>query len=379
MVRVVCSLAVLLVLVPGCSQQPSNVGDDKDSTSKQAASAQSGVSATDNAKSNVADDTASNITEPDAETQSTPESKVDASEVAEDEEMRAAIFVLLTGMGGEASVERRAASNELDELGEKGIRYVVLGLSEGSNQQKVGAATYLIGRVSPRDSAAAEALIKALSADDAALRHAALQAVEKLAKEQLRAAVQALVAYAQNPTEAETYRSRAIRAITKLEQLGRPATKSLIELAGNSESMVVRRACLFAIAKVASREVAEDFYQTQLQSAESADLRRLAAKWLAGVAGAEESLELLTNALSDSDESVRLEAVDSLVEIGKPALPWLIKALESGDVRTRRHAALAVGKLGLLANEAVPALRARLKDPDQQVRELAGAALKALD
>ena len=74
-----------------------------------------------------------------------------------------------------------------------------------------------------------------------------------------------------------------------------------------------------------------------------------------------------------------MEAVNSLVEIGKPALPALIKALESPDVQTRRHAALTVGKLGLLAEPAVPALKARLNDPDEQVRELAGAALKMLD
>jgi len=82
--------------------------------------------------------------------------------------------------------------------------------------------------------------------------------------------------------------------------------------------------------------------------------------------------------MNDADESVRLEAVNSLVALGKPSIPGLVKALKSPDVRTRRHATLALGKLGLMAADAAPALRTCLDDPDQEVRDLATAALKVL-
>ena len=117
----------------------------------------------------------------------------------------------------------------------------------------------------------------------------------------------------------------------------------------------------------------------RLGSDATADLRRLAAKWIEGVTKSERSLECLVAALGDDDESVRLTAVDTLVAIGRPALPQLIKALSSSDVLIRRHAVLTVGKLGVLGTEAVPALRRRLDDPDKQVRDLAKAALEVLE
>jgi len=285
----------------------------------------------------------------------------------------------LAQMGSEATIERRAASEALDELVEPGMPAVVRALREGDIQQKRGAATYLIGRVSPRDEAAKSALIESLSADDESLRHAALQAVEKMSEEQLVNALPQLVDLAENRDETEAYRSRAIRAITKLGAAGRSATDVLEQLAQNhDESLDVRRACFYGILKSAPGEVAEQFFRTQLEQNETAELRRLAAQWLARVANSTESLDSLVAGLKDAERSVRMEAVDSLVDIGKPSLPALIRALESPDVQTRRHATLAIGKLGMLATDAVPALTPLLNDPDEQVRKLAAAVLESL-
>ncbi len=309
-----------------------------------------------------------------APTESRVESEVPAA--ARDVETDAAVLELLEQMASDATIERRAASEALDELGEAGMPSIVLGLRTGSKTQKRGAATYLVGRVSPRDAETVPALIDALATDDKVLRHAALQAVEKVSPEQLAQALPALIQFAQDSTEEAVYRSRAIRAITKLQRQGESATTELIQLARAEPSVSVRRACFFAIFKVAPKQAAEQFFQEQLKDDKTADLRRLAAKWLARVVRTDQSLACLVDALNDTDESVRLQAVDSLVAVGKPALPVLIKALESSDVETRRHATLAIGKLGLLAASAIPALKARLDDSDQQVRELAKAALK---
>ena len=385
MMRIVSSLTVVLVLLAGCSQQPSTSDDSKNGPAAQSVTEQPadqqrvGDGATEppgQASGMVvgSEDAGSSAAEPQPELIT----DTDTEAVPDDPEMRAAVLKILEAMGSEAAVERRAASDELAALGEAGIPFVVLGLREGNALQKRGAATYLIGRVSPRDVPAAAALIEALAADDEALRRAALQAVEKLPEQQLIDALPALILFAENQAVAETYRSRAIRAITKLGAGGEPAVKNLIQLARNDESINVRRACFFAIVKVAPTKVADEFCQSQLANDRTADLRRLAAKWLVSVANSEASLECLVNAMNDADESVRLEAVNSLVALGKPSIPGLIKALKSPDVRTRRHATLAIGKLGLMAADAAPALRACLDDPDPEVRDLAAAALKVL-
>ncbi|MFW6170684.1 MAG: HEAT repeat domain-containing protein [Planctomycetota bacterium] len=323
----------------------------------------------------VKDDTeAQNPSEPKSEVASGP------SRGSDDAEMRDAVFKWLEQMSSEAASERREASQGLDGLGQAAMPLVVSALRDGSVARKRGAAIYLIGRVSPRDEAAAAALIEALSADDAVLRHAALQGVEKLGPPQLAEALPLLLALAQNQEESEAYRSRAIRAMTKLGSAAESATNQLMQLAGNDRAPLrVRRAALFSLVEVAPNEVAEEFFRSQLKNNAVPDLRRLAAKWLANVAASDTALEGLVMGLNDPVKAVRLRAVDSLVAIGKPSLPVLIEALESSDVQTRRYATLAVGKLGLLAAEAVPALRSRLSDPDKQVRELAQRVLERLD
>jgi HEAT repeat protein len=381
MLRLVSPLTVVLILLAGCSQQPSTSDDAKEGPAAQSVTEQPADQSTVDDGTTKPPGQASEMVVgsegAESAAESKPERKIDTEAVPDDPEMRAAVLKSLEAMGSEAAVERRAASDDLAALGEAGIPFVVLGLREGNALQKRGAATYLIGRVSPRDVSAAAALIEALAADDEALRRAALQAVEKLPEQQLIDALPALIRFAENQAEAEAYRSRAIRAIAKLGSRGE-SVKNLIELARNDPSMNVRRACFSAIVKVAPTKVADEFFQTQLANDRTADLRRLAAKWLVSVANSEASLECLVSAMNDADESVRLEAVNSLVALGKPSIPGLIKALKSPDVRTRRHATLALGKLGLMAADAAPALRTCLNDPDQEVRELAAAALKVL-
>ncbi len=153
---------------------------------------------------------------------------------------------------------------------------------------------------------------------------------------------------------------------------------TLVELAQSGDELNLRRASYFAIVKVAPPQVAEAFFQKQLKSNAPADLRRLAAKWLGTVAQDEEALTSLIGAFDDADESVRLEAVNALVAIGRPSVPALIKALDSSNVTVRRHAVLTLGKLGVFASQAVPALNARLTDSDPQVRQLAAEALKLI-
>ena len=86
-----------------------------------------------------------------------------------------------------------------------------------------------------------------------------------------------------------------------------------------------------------------------------------------------EDLKQVSRKFSD-DSQVHQNAIESLVDLGKPAVPALIQALQDQDVR--RRVALALGKIGSV--DAVPALIQALQDKDINVRASATRALKEI-
>jgi HEAT repeat protein len=70
----------------------------------------------------------------------------------------------------------------------------------------------------------------------------------------------------------------------------------------------------------------------------------------------------------------RQEAVKSLVNIGKPAVTSLIKALKHQQPQVRAHAANALSQMGDNAAPALPVLSQALRDEDKRVRTEAALA-----
>ena len=81
---------------------------------------------------------------------------------------------------------------------------------------------------------------------------------------------------------------------------------------------------------------------------------------------------LITN-LSSSDEILRIHSRESLVKIGKPAVPQLVGALMRGSHWLRWEAAKTLGQIG--DPTAAPALVEALKDEEFDVQWLAAAGL----
>ena len=82
--------------------------------------------------------------------------------------------------------------------------------------------------------------------------------------------------------------------------------------------------------------------------------------------------------LSNEDPSVLNKVFESLVNIGKPAVPILIDALVEGDSEVRISVCHALGELGSSAVEAIPALRQALNDQYYDVSDAAAAALESI-
>lgn len=86
----------------------------------------------------------------------------------------------------------------------------------------------------------------------------------------------------------------------------------------------------------------------------------------------------LLAALDDQDPTVYAEVAYALGQIGRAAVPGLLSALRSSDRARRISAAWTLGRIGPDAIEAVPTLNELAEIPDQQLSQMAMAALKKI-
>lgn len=82
----------------------------------------------------------------------------------------------------------------------------------------------------------------------------------------------------------------------------------------------------------------------------------------------QERIASLIEQLKDVDRRVSHDAYKALVEIGEPAVPELIKALDNESFSVRQYAVFALGKIGEPAEVILPALLRMLNDNSQDVR-----------
>jgi HEAT repeats len=91
---------------------------------------------------------------------------------------------------------------------------------------------------------------------------------------------------------------------------------------------------------------------------------------------------VLRECARDPDRNVRWPAIYLLDYSGlrtQPALDLLVEALEDSDIEVRLKATGALARWGPMARQAAPALTARLQDPEVQVADHADLALWAVD
>jgi HEAT repeat protein len=97
---------------------------------------------------------------------------------------------------------------------------------------------------------------------------------------------------------------------------------------------------------------------------------------------AREAMPAVKMAVTTGDAETRVAACYVVLSIGPefagPAIPGLIESLTADDPRVRRTAAEVLGKLGSVAEAAVPALRRALEDEDQEVRINASEAILSI-
>jgi HEAT repeat protein len=111
-----------------------------------------------------------------------------------------------------------------------------------------------------------------------------------------------------------------------------------------------------------------------------------AADILRGLAwDAEAAIPALVAGFDDPDPAVRPYCVHALIDIGyalkdraAAAVPALTALLRDENAEIRCLAAHALGAIGRAAASSSEELRLRLNDPDEETREVAAAALRAI-
>jgi HEAT repeat protein len=87
------------------------------------------------------------------------------------------------------------------------------------------------------------------------------------------------------------------------------------------------------------------------------------------------AIPLLKGLFHQQDVMLRYAAAEVLAFIGDAAIPALLQALKSSDVRARYHAAYSLGRIGPRQSEILPALIQVLHDEERAVRRSAIRAL----
>ena len=107
-------------------------------------------------------------------------------------------------------------------------------------------------------------------------------------------------------------------------------------------------------------------------------LQQINADWHQ-MAEAQAFLPQLVDGLRDQ-AAYKEAALDALRLIGRPALPYLMDGLTTGDRVIREETAHLIGALGSAAGTAIPALRERVvRDDNRWVREAALAAIERIE
>ncbi len=122
-------------------------------------------------------------------------------------------------------------------------------------------------------------------------------------------------------------------------------------------------------------------YIQQLNDKNQQDnVRENAAEQLGNINDAnEETITTLINCFPDKNPFLIGKAVNALTNIGKPAVVYLIPALQNEDESIRWGASIVFSKLGKNINEALPYLIEALKDKNENVRYCSAIALGNLE
>ena len=287
---------------------------------------------------------------------------------------RDAVPALIAALQDPDPTIRRDATSALGGMGKDAkdaVPALVLVLKTDKDPGVRSSAARALGAIGSEARIAVPDLVAALSEPDERLSAAAVDALVQIGKD----AVPALIA----TLSSENRKTRLYAAII-LGEIGsdaKAANSTLLKLFGSKDEGIRSTAAL-ALAKIGpeSDVVAKALSPTliKLFDIPDKDLQAnvLSALGNLGVSSGNIVPALIANLGNGESSSIRYAAADSLIKIGRRAVPALIAALNHKSKIVSDSAAVVLGRIG---RDAVPALIVALHDPNQNVRYRAAFAL----
>jgi len=253
---------------------------------------------------------------------------------------RALLQQTIEGMGDTRGMVRLGFANALGQIGKPATPLLVDALQNHTNPVVRRAAAKTITLIS--DPAAIPALVQALLTDeDTVVQYSSVGALANIGAP----SVPPLLDILKSPDRPEAAKGLAAWA---LSFIGSDA-KEVVYREISSDSTTVRSAVVGAASKIA-QETSDD-----------------------------RSIEILLEALNDSESDVRCEAASALANVGhEPAIPHCVALLEHEDGETRKAGALALMKLG--DREVLSPLQAALeREADDNIKKAIALAISLLE
>lgn len=180
-------------------------------------------------------------------------------------------------------------------------------------------------------------------------------------------------------------RTHAVTALGKMGPKAKAAVPTLIEALTDDDDQTVRISASLALVDVGEAAIPA---LTECLMHDEEFVRASASRALGDIGPAAKSAgQALVDLLVDEKQpsEVRSSSFVALVKIQpgrdvtQRAIPTLISVLQKGRRGARLQAAWALGQLGSLSKEAIPALQEAAKDEDETLRELAETSLKQIE
>lgn len=248
--------------------------------------------------------------------------------------------------------KRAAAAQSLVQLGAKAVPALIQGM-DNANPIVRASAGLILGDITPPATTAVPALSKTLQDSVFEVRQNASAALIKIDK---AAAVSALMDAARSTDVAVS--TQAIASVGQLGADAKDAVPALAEITKSTNTDVSAQAA-DTLDKIGTPEArkAIDLYKKQLTTK--------------AVAAAMKDLRKDPN-------TVNRPAVDALIRIGAPAVPQVMLDLKDNHPVVRESAAEALNGIGKDAGAATAALSEALDDSDATVRHESASALEKI-
>ncbi|HMO21088.1 MAG TPA: HEAT repeat domain-containing protein [Candidatus Melainabacteria bacterium] len=284
-----------------------------------------------------------------------------------------------------ASVLERLSTNPDFSISDSSLK-TLIAILRGSKEPEVKASLVrVLGNIGPKNEDVKAAIIENISGDaEATTKRNAIEALAKLAQQEKpefhRKSTEILVGILRGD-DAPSLRKAAAIALSRYHNDPEVAVPALID-ALNDNYLLVRTAAVQAIGNYHSGAEAAVPPLLKLLEEEPNEGIRSSSIYTLRTIGKDDQrvvdkfIELL------DDPKLGRSIMSYLYYFGDraaPAVPKLIKMLDSSDRYQRQYACRALGAIGIDAKEALPALEKATRDSDASVRSNAQTAINNIN